>query len=112
MATPTLKAALVGVNVGVQAQSAYTETAIFYHQARTVRSAKLWGILVYGSARLRAQWEISRSEVSKALVQLINCSLTLGFVSTNALRCRSWIDCTYHTLVLDSQWVNQTNEET
>jgi hypothetical protein len=24
----------------------------------------------------------------------------------------SWIDCTDHTLVLDSQWVNQTNEET
>jgi len=41
VATPTLKAALVGVNVGVQAQSAYTETAIFLSpgQNRTVSQA-------------------------------------------------------------------------
>ena len=31
---------------------------------------------------------------------------------TKTVRCLSWMNCIYHALVLDSQLVNQINEET
>jgi len=107
VATPTLKAALVGVNIGVQAQSAYTETAIFLSpgQNRTVSQAVGdFGVRVCAVARPVGNIEIRGFESACPANQLLP---NLWFVSTNALSYCSWIDCTYHTLVLDSQWVKK-----
>src|SRR5882724_10989013 len=75
----------------------------FYPQARTVRSAKLgdFGVRVCAVARPVGNIEIQGFESACPANQLLS---NPWFVSTNALSYRSWIDCTYHTLVLDSQW--------